>query len=287
MVTSLHTSSKWRTYVMAHGPLHIRNRSGGNLDSSSDDISEDEDPGSTSTKKARKTALPCLSFSPVHALLLGLEPFEEEILKCIVFGNISSDSFIDIFWDIVEKENKTSWETLAVYEAEKSEAPSFLVCFQNQLFEIKYIGGCDTLVTEYPKVKEAPDDFLEDEKNWVPEAVQEVVKMMRRGVEIRKNFDQFPAIRTSYSYIRRWVSIRGLAQELPDTQIFKLLLEYQKTDPKLVAAGENGVPSSSALIKQFFKHMANKIDPLLAYADPAKHDSFGTEEWENMLLELN
>ncbi|CAG8959266.1 hypothetical protein HYFRA_00012624 [Hymenoscyphus fraxineus] len=259
----------------------------GSLDSSSDDISEDEDPGFMSTKKARKAALPCLSFSPVHALLLGLETFKEEILKCIVFGNISSDSFIEIFWDIVENENKRNWGTLAVYEAEKLEAPSFLVCFQNQLFEIKYIGGCDTLVTEYPKVTDASDDFLEDEENWVPEAVQEVVKMMKRGLEIRKNLEKFPAIRNSYSYIRRWVSIRGLAQDLPDTQIFKLLLEYQKKDPKLIAAGESGDPSSSALIKQFFEHTANKIDPLLAHVDPAKYDSFRTEEWENMLLELD
>lgn len=97
--------------------------------------------------KARDSALPCLSFSPIHALALELEPFEEEPLKCIVFGNISPENYVDMFWDIVQKQNEKSWGKLVVYEAEQSSEPKFVICFQNQLFEIRYIR-CDILVRE-------------------------------------------------------------------------------------------------------------------------------------------
>lgn len=111
--------------------------------------------------------------------------------------------------------------------------------------------------------------------------------MIQRGSEIHENLDKFPAIRTAYSYIKRWVAIRGLAKDLPDNQIFKIIQEYQKNDPKLVVAGEVGDPSSTALINLFFKQDAYKIDPLLASTHPAKYESFRTEDWDNMLLELN
>lgn len=93
------------------------------------------------------SALPILSFSPIHALALELEPFEEEPLKAIVFGSISPDNYIDMFWDISNEQNERSWGSLAVYEAEQSSEPLFLVCFKGQLFELRYIR-CDTLVRE-------------------------------------------------------------------------------------------------------------------------------------------
>ena len=104
-------------------------------------------PGSISASKARDAALPCLSFAPIHALALGLEPFEEEPLKGIVFGNISSDNYIDMFWDVVQHQNEEIAGKLVVYDAEQSSEPRFLVCFQEQLFELRYIR-CDVLVRE-------------------------------------------------------------------------------------------------------------------------------------------
>lgn len=118
------------------------------LTGSSSDIAGDvNEPGPISASKARDSALPCLSFSPIHALALELEPFEEEPLKCIVFGNISPENYIDMFWDIVQKQNEKNWGKLVVYEAEQSSEPKFVICFQNQLFEIRYIR-CDVLVRE-------------------------------------------------------------------------------------------------------------------------------------------
>jgi hypothetical protein len=98
-------------------------------------------------KRARESALPHLSFAPIHALALGLTPFEEEPLKAFVFGNVSLENYIDIFWDTVDKRGETNPGELVVYEAEKSSEPKFLVSFRDQLFELRYIR-CDGLVRE-------------------------------------------------------------------------------------------------------------------------------------------
>jgi hypothetical protein len=108
---------------------------------------EDGELGLISASKAREAALPRLSFAPIHALALDLEPFEEEPLKAIVFGNVSSYNYIDMFWDLVRKQGEEVQGTLVVYEAEQSSEPRFLVSFRDQLFELRYIR-CDILVRE-------------------------------------------------------------------------------------------------------------------------------------------
>lgn len=103
--------------------------------------------GPMSASKARESALPRLSFAPVHALALGLESFEEEPLKAIVFGNVSSDNYVDIFWDVVREQSEENPGEFVAYEVEYSSEPKFLVSFQDQLFELRYIR-CDVLVRE-------------------------------------------------------------------------------------------------------------------------------------------
>ncbi|RDL40734.1 uncharacterized protein BP5553_00713 [Venustampulla echinocandica] len=232
---------------------------------------------------AHSSALPILSFSPIHALALELEPFEEEPLKAIAFGNISPDNYIDLFWDITNEQNELSWGKFTVYEAEQSSEPRFLVCFKAQLFELRYIR-CDVLVREYPEVSDAPDSFLQDPQNSIHKSVQDAVQMIRRGTDMHDHLDEFPSIRTAYSYIKRWAAIRGLANAFPDHHIFKSLLKYQKTNPDLATPRQVGDPSSSALITEFFKQDAPKTDSIPA---PTGYSSFITKDWENLLVKLD
>jgi hypothetical protein len=111
--------------------------------------------------------------------------------------------------------------------------------------------------------------------------------MIQRGSDISRSLDRFPSIRTAYSYIKRWVAIRGLAQGLPDNQIFKILQEYQKSNSKLITASNAGHPSSSALIHQFFKQDAYKIDASLSSFRSSEYQSYDTNGWESMLWELD
>jgi hypothetical protein len=103
--------------------------------------------GTITANKARDSALPRLSFASIHALALNLKPFEEEPLRALVFGNVSSENYIDMFWDTVNKYGEEKPRELVVYEAEQSSEPKFLVSFRDQLFELRYIR-CDVLVRE-------------------------------------------------------------------------------------------------------------------------------------------
>lgn len=136
----------------------------------------------------------------------------------------------------------------------------------------------------YPEVSDAPDSFLQDPQNGISKPIQDVVNMIRRGVDMHDHLDEFPSIRTAYAYIKRWTAIRGLAGEFPDHHIFKLLLKYQSSKPDLVAPHQVGDPSSSALITEFLKQDAPKTNNELS---PTDYSSFKTTDWENLLVKLD
>ena len=136
----------------------------------------------------------------------------------------------------------------------------------------------------YPRVSDASDEFLRDPENGVPKPVQDVVRMIRRGPDIRKTLDENPAVRKAYSFIKRWVAIRGVGVYLPDNQIFKTLLECRKDASDSIS--EHPPLTFSRLMNRFCEHIASKADPSLRNLVPSDFSAFSTDDWEAYLMEL-
>jgi hypothetical protein len=126
----------------------------------------------------------------------------------------------------------------------------------------------------YPDISEASDEFLEDPENGIPRAVQDVVKMIRRGSEILGIVDQHPAIRKAYSLLKRWVAVRGLTTSLPDNQMFKSLLERQKEHSE--SAEGHMTADASMLINGFFRDIQKST---LVGLLPRDFESFTYDDW--------
>jgi hypothetical protein len=107
--------------------------------------------------------------------------------------------------------------------------------------------------SRYPNISDASDEFLEDPENGIPKAVQDVVKMIRRGSEILRILDQHPEIREAYSLLKRWIAVRGLTASLPDNRIFKSLLERQQEHTE--SADKHTTIEAARLITKFFEYL--------------------------------
>jgi hypothetical protein len=153
---------------------------------------------------------------------------------------------------------------------------------ESKLFEVEKKLFADGF--SYPRVSDASDGFLRDPGNGIPKTVQEVVKMIQRGPEICKFLDEYPAIRRAYSFIKRWVAIRGLGMSLPDNRNLKALLEYQKDISDSIS--EDALSNFLSLMNRFCEHTASKADPLLQDFVPSNFHSFSTDNWEAYLVEL-
>lgn len=127
------------------------------------------------------------------------------------------------------------------------------------------------------KVSDATAEFLEDPENEIPKAVQDVVKMIQRGSDICKILDQYPTIRETYSFLKRWIAARGLGPKLHDNQVFKSLLECQKQ----ISESTDGRTSIkvSDLLNHFFKHGTNGMDVTVNEYLPSNFESFSYDDW--------
>jgi hypothetical protein len=79
--------------------------------------------------------------------------------------------------------------------------------------------------------------------------------------------------------------VRGLSKLLSDQKIFQLVLRYHSD---VILPEKMGHPTSSRLIREFFKKDAQDVDLLADITEESKDlDLYGMKDWEEMLKVLD
>ena len=96
-------------------------------------------------KPTRNCYLPRIVLIRSDALALELPSFADEPQDCVAFGNVSSENYIDLFWESVKAVNvenvspNEAHSQLEVYEVLPSLGPRILLSYKNQLFHLTYV----------------------------------------------------------------------------------------------------------------------------------------------------
>ncbi|KAM3068732.1 hypothetical protein ACMFMG_010909 [Clarireedia jacksonii] len=191
-------------------------------------------------------ALPKLVVFPTgtHALKLTAK---NEPLECVVFGTISSKLFVDVFWESILSAQATIPEvSISVRSARATNHPKFTLRIQSCLFEVTY-SSCEKLLRNHDSIFEASPENCDDK--WV---LNQIHRLQYIGTIVFK-FDNNPALRLTYHYIRAWTIVQGLYGSFPAGGLTPLtILELLRS----VISSESQDYRLDACISQFFIHHA-------------------------------
>ncbi|KAE9379172.1 hypothetical protein N431DRAFT_153233 [Stipitochalara longipes BDJ] len=160
---------------------------------------EENDPQSISAQAARADALPLVSLLPSgsHALRFTAT---NEYLQCVAFGTISSDLYVDIFWEAVSRVQDEGGK-FVVY---KIESGAFWFNFEGHNFQLLYIR-CENLVRSCPGILNVSDEILQESDSHT----QRIVEGIKRDTGKRAYFST-RSQKASHYYFRALNIARGL-----------------------------------------------------------------------------
>jgi hypothetical protein len=114
----------------------------------SETAQEDSDPETISMRTARAGALPIVSILPSGSHALQLTATNED-LPCVAFGSISTQLYVEIFWEAVAKVQDKGGRCVVYRVVER--LGCFWFNFEGHNFQLLYVQ-CEELVRRYETV---------------------------------------------------------------------------------------------------------------------------------------
>jgi hypothetical protein len=236
---------------------------------------EEEDPQSISAQAARADALPLVSLLPSGSHAMQLTATNED-LQCVAFGTISTETYIDIFWETVIKVQDDGGK-FVVYQVETS---SFWFNFEGHNFHLHYVR-CENLVRKCPGILNVSDETIRE----ADAHAQKIVEGIKRDTKKRAIFSKHYQ-RASFHYLRAWTIARGRytpnhrltsTRTLSFQELIKIMNPQELLDIKTKRAAfgllkpknlENPVSSMSYHVSEIFQNLNEKVLSLTPYPQP-------------------